>query len=174
MTIQDPTLVTYLVGTMALLIIVQTALLVLAISHLIKGLQQLDQSLEFLSQKSAKVLEFADGVASLMEKASRKLPEIEKVIQEMMGNIAETTEKANQALEHRLDFLHSHMEKVQSGMDVVLSKFSQQTFKVHSAFLQPSMRLFAIIRAGIITLKQALSREDGSPASHLPDEEGFI
>lgn len=171
MTFYNPSLVTSLVLAMAAIIIVQTALLLLAIFHLRKSLHQLDYLMIILSEKSATALDFAHRVVAVIEASTRKLPEIENTVKATVGSIVEATRKTNQAIAHRVEFLRSQLDDVGREMDTIVSKFSQQTFKVHRAVLDPSMRLSAILRAGIAVLKQLLSREDGSSASHSTDKE---
>jgi hypothetical protein len=59
-------------------------------------------------------------------------------------------------------------------VDTVLSKFSQQTFRLHRLLIHPALRASEIVHAGIKVLKQTLSREAKSPASYGPDKETFI
>ncbi len=174
MAIQNLQLVNFLVLIMAGLIIVETIILVVTTLSLSKQLQDLDQNLRVLSQRSVQGLAFARRVITTIEKGIPELAQVENTTEKQLSRLVETTKTANQALGRSLDLLRFQTGEARSEMDVALSKFSQQTFRLHRLLLHPAMRASKIVHASIKILKQTLSREAKSPASYVPDKETFI
>jgi len=174
MTIQNLQLVNILVLVMAALIIVQTLLLVLINFHLTKQVRLLDKRLRLLPQRSAQGVAIAQRVIAAVERMTPKLSEVEKTVEKELTTFLKASEKADQAAGRTIDLLRFELGKANSGLESLLSKFSQQTFAVHRATVHPSMRVSELIRAGITILKQTLSREKKSPASYGPEKETFI
>ncbi len=174
MTIQNPQLVNILVLVMAALIIVQALILVLISFRLAKQVQHFDQSLRLLSQRSAQGVAFAKRVIAAVEKMTPRLSEVEKTVEKELTTFLKASEKADQAAGRSIDLLRFELGKANSGLDTLLSKFSQKTFEVHRAAVHPSKRVSELIRASLKILKQTLSREKKSPASYGPEKETFI
>ena len=174
MTIQNLQLVNILVLVMAALIVVQAILLVLITFRLGKRLQDLEKNLQLVSQRSTQGVAFVHRVMAAIEKMTPRLSDVEETFEKELTTLVKATEKANQEAGRKIDLLRFELGKANSGLDTALSKFSQQTFKLHRAVLHPSMRVSEIIQAGIKILKQTLSREEKSPASYGPEKETFI
>ena len=174
MTIQNLQLVNILVFIMAGLIIVETIILVVTTFTLSRLLQDLDQNMRVLSQRSAKGMAFARQVITAIEESTPELAQVGDTVEKQLSTLAANTETANQALGRSLDLLRFKTGEARGEMDVALGKFSQQTFRLHRLLLHPAMRASEIVHAGIKILKQTLSREAKSPASYGPDRETFI
>ena len=174
MTIQNLQLVNILVLIMAGLIIVETIILVVTTLSLSKQLQDLDQNLRVLSQRSAQGLAFARRVITAIEEGIPELAQVEDTVEKHLSTLVETTNTADQALGRSLDLLRFETGEARGEIDTTLSKFSQQTFRLHRLLLHPAMRASEIVHAGVKILKQTLSREAKSPASYEPDKETFI
>jgi len=174
MTIQNLQLVNILVLIMAGLIILETIILVVTTLSLSKQLQDLDQKLRVFSQRSAQGLAFARRVITAIEEGTPELAQVEDTVEKQLSTLVKTTKTANQALGRSLDLLRFETGEAQGKMDTALSKFSQQTFRLHRLLLHPAMRASEIVHAGVKILKQTLSRETKSPASYGPDTETFI
>jgi len=174
MTIQNLQLVNVLVLIMAGLIIMETIILVVTTLSLSKQIQDLDQNLRVFSKRSAQGLAFARRVITAIEEGTPELAQVENTAEKQLSTLVETTKTANQALGRSLDLLRLETGKAQGEMDTALSKFSQQTFRLHRLLLHPAMRASEIVHAGVKILKQTLSKEAKSPASYRPDKENFI
>ncbi len=174
MTIQNLPLVNILILIMAGLIIVETIILVVTTLSLSKQIQDLDQNLRVLSQRSAQGLAFARRVITAIEEGIPELARVEDTVEKQLSSLVKTTKTADQALGRSLDLLRFKTGEARGEVDTTLSKFSQQTFRLHRLLLHPAMRISEIVHAGVKILKQTLSREAKSPASHGPDKETFI
>lgn len=174
MDIQDLQLVNILVLVMAGLIIGQTLLLVIISFRMAKQARHLDESLRLLSQRSAQGVAFAQRVIAAVEKMTPELSEVESTVEKELTTFLKASEKADQAAGRTIDLLRFELGKADSGLDDLLSKFSQQTYAVHRATVHPSMRVSELIRASLKILKQTLSRGKKSPASYWPEKETFI
>ena len=174
MTIQNLQLVNVLVLIMAGLIIVETIILVVTTLTLSKQIQDLDQNLHVLTQRSAQGLAFARRVITAIEEGTPQLAQVEDAAEKQLSTLVETTKTADQALGRGLDLLRFETGEARGQVDTVLSKFSQQTFRLHRLLIHPAMRASEIVHAGVRALKQTLSREAKSPASYGPDKETFI
>jgi len=174
MPIENLQLVNILVFIMAGLIIVETIMLVVTTLTLSKQLQDLDQNLHVLSQRSAQGMAFARQVITAIEESVPELAHVEDTVEKQLSALTANTETANQALGRNLDLLRFQAGEARAEMDATLGKFSQQTFRLHRLLLHPAMRASEIVHAGVKILKQTLSREAKSPASYGPDKETFI
>lgn len=174
MAIDNLQLVTILVYIMAGLIIVETIILVATTLTLSKQLQNLDQNLRVLSNRSTQGLAFARRVISAIEESTPELSQVGDTVEKQLATLVKTTEAANRSLGRSLDYLRYEAGEARNEMDDALSKFSNQTFRLHRLLLHPAMRASKIVHAGVKILKQSLSREAKSPASYGPDRETFI
>ncbi len=174
MTIQNLQLVNILVLIMAGLIIVETIILAVTTLKLSKQIQDLDQNLRVLSQRSARGLAFARRVITAIEEGTPELAQVETTVDKQLSTLVETTKTADQALGRSLDLMRFQTGEARAEVDTALSRFSQQTFKLHRLLLHPAMQASEIVHAGIKVLKQTLSRETKSPSSYGPDKETFI
>lgn len=174
MTIENPQLVTFLVFAIAGLILFQTALVFAFIWIFRTVIQRLDAKVDILATKSRDVVRFASQSVEAVEKTSSRLADVRIFLEGKFQEATQIGQKADRTTASQLNHLRFQLEKVNRNTDVLLSKFTVQTFKVHRAILDPSMRLSAILRAGAAAIRHAFSRGDGSPASHVPDRPDFI
>ncbi len=174
MPIQNLQLVHVLVFIMAGLIIVETIILVITTLSLSKQIQDLDQNLRVLSQRSTQGLAFARRVITAIEEGTPALAQVEDTVEKQLSTLVEATKTADQALGRSLDLLRFETGEARDEVDNALGKFSQQTFRLHRLLLHPAMRASEIVHAGVKILKQTLSKEAKSPASYGPDKENFI
>jgi len=174
MTIQNLQLVNVLVLIMAGLIVVETIILVVTTLSLSKQIQDLDQNLHVLSQRSAQGLAYARRVITALEEGTPELAQVETTVEKQLSTIVETAKTADQALGRSLDLLRFETGEARGQVDTALSRFSQQTFRLHRMLIHPAMRASEIVHAGVKVLKKTLSREAKSPASYGPDKETFI
>ncbi len=174
MAIQNLQLVNLLIFIMAGLIIVETIILVVTSFTLSRQLQNLDQNLKVLSQRSAQGMAFAQRVIAAIEEGTPEFSKVESTVENQLATLMETTETADQAFGRSLDLLRFETGEARGEVDAALSKFTQQTFRLHRMVLHPAIRASEIVHAGIKILKQTLSKEAKSPASYGPDKETFI
>ena len=174
MAIENLQLVNILILIMAGLIIVETIILAVTTLSLSRQLQNLDQNLKVLSQRSAQGLDFAKRVIAAIEEGTPEFSKVEATVEKQLSTLVETTETASHELGRSLDLLRFQTGEARGEVDAALSKFEQQTFRLHRLVLHPAMRASEIVHAGIKILKQTLSREAKSPASYGPDKETFI
>jgi hypothetical protein len=167
-------LVNLLIFIMAGLIIVETIILLVTAFTLSRQLQNLDQNLKVLSQRSAQGMAFAQRVIAAIAEGTPEFSQVEATVEEQLSTLMETTETANQAMGRSLDLLRFETGEARGEMDTALGRFSQQTFRLHRMVLHPAMRASEIVHAGVKILKQTLSKEAKSPASFGPDKETFI
>ena len=174
MAIQNLQLVNLLIFIMAGLIIVETIILVVTTFSLSSQLQHLDQNLKVLAQRSAQGMAFAQRVIAAIEEGTPAFSKVESTVEDQLSTLMKNTETANQAFGRSLDLLRFETGEARGEMDTALTKFSQQTFRLHRMVLHPAMRASEIVHAGIKILKQTLAKEVKSPASYGPDKETFI
>ena len=155
------------------LMIVQSLLLVLVTTQLARKLDSLDRRLSGLSDFADKGLKIPHRILDVAEEIVQKLPRAEDLTDQALTRLTDATEKVDQVVARKIERLHMQAREKCEHLDGVLSRFSQETFKLHSIFLNPAMRLSALVQAGVVTLKRLLSRTDGQPGDP-PDKQIFI
>ena len=155
------------------LMIAQSLLLMLITSQLSRKLDSLNRRLSRLSDLAHRGLQIPHRILDVAEDIVQSLPRAEGLTDQAFIGLTDATERVDQAISRKIERLHTQAQETCEHLDKVLSRFSQETFKLHSIFLNPTMRLSALVQGGVVTLKRLLSRTDGQTGDP-PDKQIFI
>jgi uncharacterized protein YoxC len=174
MEIQELDRALILVIVMAFLILVQTVILVVGFSKLNQALKSLDQASGSIVEQARVATRQVNAILPKISGMAERLPALRTGMLNFIEASVETGRRADQAVAQALALSRVRVQQATETMDTVLSRFSQQTFRVHRAVLHPTLRLSAFLHGVFSGLGRLISGGPESPASHLPDSEDFV
>ncbi|MGH9342063.1 MAG: hypothetical protein ACRD1R_21370 [Acidobacteriota bacterium] len=168
-------MITTLVVIMAILLIIEAIIYMVALTQLNRQLKRLEKLIPLLANFSTQALDFANQMVEKLRPLKEQIPALQARVHELSARTDQMALEGDRRLAQALTSLRRGTQEIDAIVDKVLSKFTQQTFRVHLAILSPAIHVSAMIQAMIAGLGKLLDREKRkSPADNLPDQEIFI
>jgi hypothetical protein len=174
MVIQELDRALVVIIVMAFLILVQTVIVVFGFHKLLKMLESLEEVSTSIVKHAKVVTGEVNAILPKITAYGRRLPELRRELLNFLQAGAETGKRVDQSVARALTVSRVRVRQADERIDVVLSGFSQQTFRLHRAVLHPTLRFSAFMHGLFSGLRRFIAGGPESPASYLPDTEDFV
>ena len=156
-------LMSFAVFALAVMLLVQTILIVLSTTHLRRRLRSLDRTLRLLSEHADRSAAFSDNLLAAVEDFTPRIPEAGNSIVRELEEYTLKAKKADDFLGRRVDLLRYRLRETESRLSGILDAASRHACTLQKAALYPSAGLGSLTRSGIDLAKRAVDRRSKAP-----------
>ncbi len=170
MTLQNPQLALALIVVLSIIVLLQSAFIIIAILQLGKRLGSLHLKTGELAEKISAVMELASGALEKAAVVREKLPGWERNLSRAVETLATSTQDIDRKADRALTFLRTKVDGAHRRTDSLLSKYSATTFRVHRSIIHPSHQISAAVSAIQAGVARFIFRDRKTPQEE-PDRD---
>lgn len=158
---------------MAILVVLQALVMSFVLATTLRRLRSLHQCLTLTSRQLQRMGRLAHTNLDRMISLLTNISQLKEEISEQSWVTETSVRKAEDRVSHALTSLREDIRRIGSDMDSVLTRLSNETFRVHHAIIKPAQRASALIHTFRLLLKR-WSGQTSTVTTYTSDEETFI
>lgn len=161
-----PSLVNLLVWIMVVLVLIQTALIVVVTFVIRQKIVAIDRTLHSFYQRTLIGMKLLCKMVDTVEDSLPKLPMFQKTIETNIEVFVAKIQAVTRAVGRGVDLVRYQSTEIESRIDSALMVFSQKINAIYQAAHHPSRHLIHFVQFGIEFLKRTSPEKNQPHASH--------